>query len=104
TALAVLKQGIAFVYPEAFTPDSYRRLKSFSGFKKVIEVPRDEAMSFALNWVEVGNSIIIGSYVPNIQAILEFLGKTVRIVPLTQFQFAGGSAACLTSQVHSLNP
>lgn len=100
TALAVLNDGTAFAYQDAFTEESWRRLQSTESLRTVIPVSRKEAIQFGLNWVEVGNTVILGSYVPEVIAALKFIGKQVEVVPLGQFQKAGGSAACLVAQVH----
>ncbi|UYL07879.1 arginine deiminase-related protein [Bdellovibrio sp. SKB1291214] len=100
-ALAILQDGTAFACKDAFTAHSWEILNN-SGLTSVIPVSRQETMSFGLNWVEIGDSVIVGSYVPRMSEILKAMGKTVRHVPLDQFQLAGGSAACLTSKAYDL--
>lgn len=105
TALSLTKEGdatIAFALKEAFTPVSWRKLVNDASISEVIEVSREEAMAFGLNWVEVDGTIVIGSFVPGIISELQRLGKEVEVAPLSQFQLAGGSAACLTARVHRL--
>lgn len=63
-------------------------------------VPRDEALKFALNFVEVGDTIVTGSTGPVTRALLEERGYRVQPVPLGEFQLAGGSAACLVARVY----
>jgi N-dimethylarginine dimethylaminohydrolase len=103
TALAILEDGTAFAYRGAFTPTAWRRLQTTASIKRLIPIPRDEALKFALNWVEIGDTVVIGSHVPKVVGLLESMGKKVQVTPLKQFQYAGGSAACLTARIHQLN-
>lgn len=88
---------------EAFTASSWQRLKNHPKVESLIEIPCDEAMRFGLNWVEVNHTVIIGSPVKTIAQELKKLAKTVVVTPLTQFQLAGGSAACLVAPVYNLD-
>ena len=104
TALAFTEDNegrlTAFVYPEAFSKDSLTQLKQDPSIHRLVYVSRNEAMAFGLNWIELPKAIILGSEVPGILESLEKIGKKAVVVPLDQFQLAGGSAACLTTQVH----
>lgn len=91
---------IAFAYPKAFSELAWDYLCHDPDISCVVEVSRDEAQLFGLNWVEVGNKVILGSDVPNISRLLRSLGKNVIVSQLDQFQLAGGSAACLATRVH----
>jgi N-dimethylarginine dimethylaminohydrolase len=88
-----------FAYRNAFSENSWKLLQSLPSIN-LVEVSRKEAMLFGLNWVESDNTIILGSFVPEIMDHLRLLGKSIVHTPLTQFQLAGGSAACLVSQVY----
>lgn len=88
---------------KAFTEKSWKLLKSLPKIERVVEIPPHEAMQFGLNWVEVKDTVIIGSNVPTIAHALKKLGKHVVVTPLTQFQLAGGSAACLVAPVYDLD-
>lgn len=91
---------IAFAYPEAFTPESWQLLCGHPSIDKIIPVSRREALRFALNWVEVNDTVILGSFVPQTIGQLELLGKKTLVRNLSQFLLAGGSAACLTVMAH----
>lgn len=93
---------VAFALRDAFTYESWRRLINHPGIDEVVNVDREEAMHFALNWVEIEGSIILGARCPKTQAQLEKLGKETLVRSLSQFQLAGGSAACLVAPVHDL--
>lgn len=99
-ALAILNDGTALACKEAFTDESWQTLQREMGRQSLIAVAEKDARHFGLNWVEVGNTIILGSFLPRLMEILKALGKKVRYTPLDQFQLAGGSAACLVSRVH----
>lgn len=101
-ALSILSDGTAFACREAFTDSSWNLLKS-SGLSSLIQVNKEETMRFGLNWVEVGDTIVMGSYLPRLTDILKVLGKKVHYSPLDQFQLAGGSAACLVSRVYDVS-
>ncbi len=90
-----------FAYRHAFSENSWKLLQSLPSIN-LIEVSRKEAMLFGLNWVESDNTIILGSFVPEIMDHLRMLGKSIVHTPLSQFQLAGGSAACLVAQVHEV--
>jgi N-dimethylarginine dimethylaminohydrolase len=100
TALAVLDDGVALLCEEAFTPASREILRA--AFDVVVSISRDEAVQLALNFVEVGSTIVTGSGTPAVRSVLRALGKDVVVLPLDEFQRAGGSAACLLGRVHEL--
>lgn len=93
---------VAFGYKEAFTNESWKILESDRKIGEIIYVNHEEAMSFGLNWVEVNETIVLGKQVPKLTSALESLGKKVHVSPLSEFQLAGGSAACLSSRVFPL--
>jgi N-dimethylarginine dimethylaminohydrolase len=60
-------------------------------------------VQFALNFVEIGDTIVTGTDAPEVTAALSARGKRVIVTPLDEFQRAGGSAACLLAPVHDLD-
>lgn len=94
---------LVFAYPGAFTKKSWHKLCQHPGIDQIIKVSRQEAMQFALNWVEINDTVILGNDVPKTQSALKEIGKKVLIRPLSQFQLAGGSAACLVAPVHDFS-
>ncbi len=93
-------QCLVFACEEAFTPQSWSELSRIPRVDRVVKVSRAEAMDFALNWVEVNDTIIFSGVAPQTVATLEGLGKTVISQTLDEFKKAGGSAACLVARVH----
>jgi N-dimethylarginine dimethylaminohydrolase len=102
TALTLLSDGSAFACKEAFSAESWQQLEHSTWFQSLTRISFESARRFALNLVEVGNTVILGRYVPEMVLALRAVGKNVRIIPLDQFQLAGGSAACMTSQIHCI--
>jgi len=100
TALHVLSDGTVLVCEEAFTPEALRTLARTEGVQRVLRVPYEEALGFGLNLVEVGNTVLVGARAPWVMSLLRALGRRPVEVRLEQFHLAGGSAACLVSQVH----
>lgn len=99
---ATEKGRVAFACRKAFSSEAWSVLENHPDLDYVIEIPEPETMSFGLNWVEVNGTVILGSDVPTVKKNLEKLGKNVLVTPLTQFQLAGGSAACLVAPIHRL--
>ncbi|MBC7690940.1 MAG: amidinotransferase [Methylotenera sp.] len=100
TALSVLKDGTAIACKRAFAPKSWELLVRSPWISKVIEVSEREALSFGCNLVQVGKTVILGSFLPGLMRSLKLQGYTPRYAPLSEFQRAGGSAACLVAEVH----
>lgn len=96
-ALSVLSDGTLLLYPDAFTPEALAKLEQLT---RVVKVPREEAIRFGLNMVEVGDAVILGSRAPTVAAALEERGWRPVVVSLEQFHLSGGSAACLTAKIH----
>ncbi len=99
-ALAVLPDGTALVCESALTADSMRVLERAAGVRQVVTVRRDDALAFGLNLVAIGNTVLAGSRVPRIAAIVRAHGYRLQVSPLDQFHLAGGSAACLVARLH----
>lgn len=100
TALAVLPDGTALVCPDALTRHGLRALERARGISRVIYVPREIALGFGLNVVTIGETIVVGKYQPELEALFASLGYRTRVAPLEQFHLAGGSAACLVAPVY----
>jgi N-dimethylarginine dimethylaminohydrolase len=98
TALTVLRDGTVLYCEEAFTPTSARLIRD--SFNVAISVPRDAAATFALNIVEIGDTIVTGTECTSVNSVFRALGRDVIVVPVDEFQRAGGSVACLLGPVH----
>jgi N-dimethylarginine dimethylaminohydrolase len=98
--LAILPDGTALVCSSALAPHSLRVLEQVRGLRRVVVVGPESAHHFALNLVAVGNTVVLGAHDDHIESIVTSLGYRCIVVPLSQFQLAGGSAACLVAPVH----
>jgi N-dimethylarginine dimethylaminohydrolase len=98
--LAMLPDGTALVCTAALTPASLRRLEQVRGVRRVIAVSRETALRFVLNLVVINDTVVLGSHDHHIEVLVRSLGYRCVVVPLRQFQLAGGSAACLVAAVH----
>ncbi|MDB4971131.1 MAG: amidinotransferase family protein [Myxococcales bacterium] len=99
-ALAVLSDGTALVCREAFDEAGLASLQASPAIERIVFVPLAEALSFALNLVEIGDRVIADGHSPTMARALAESGRTLRSVELSEFRLAGGSAACLVAVVH----
>jgi N-dimethylarginine dimethylaminohydrolase len=106
TALTVLRDGTAMICREAFDSAALAtidRLIDRGVLRRALRIPYEEALAFAANVVEVGDTIVTGTTrtrAPETARGFESIGKRVIASSLDQFHLAGGSAACLVSRVH----
>lgn len=96
----ILPDGTGLVCPWGLTARSLRVLEQVRGVRRLIRVSRESALRFALNLVAIGDTVVLGSHDPPVEAIVKALGYRCVVVPLRQFHLAGGSAACLVANVH----
>ncbi len=103
-AVAALGEAI-LVCDEALTPQSLQDLEHAAGRDNVIHVPTAEALRFALNFIFIPGrrDVVLAEGAPAFERRLRTLGYEPRPVPLSEFQLAGGSAACLVAAVHALD-
>lgn len=101
-AFSVLEDGTAFACKSAFSAEAWSKLMAIDNFKSLITVSAEEAAQFAMNWVEVGENIVLGNYVPSVQRELEYAGKNVLVTDLSSFHRSNGGAACLSARVQRL--
>lgn len=99
-AFATLRNGLAFACRGAFAPDAWGRLVALDSFSDLVEVTLEEASRFALNFVEVNDTVIVGERVERIARLLEAQGKKVVVCPIDHFHSRRGGVACLTALVH----
>ena len=99
TALTVLADGTALVCDDAFSAAAQDALRGLP-FRAVLSVSRSEAIRFALNVVEIADTVVTGTCSAEVDALLRSAGKRVLYTPLDEFQRAGGSAACLLAPIH----
>lgn len=99
TCLLPISKDIAFYYPQAFTNEGIKSLKSH--FDILIALTSHEAESFASNSVIVGNNVICQPC-PSFEQKLMDLGYTPITLDMHEFNKSGGGIHCL-SQVLKQN-
>ncbi|MCA1664275.1 MAG: amidinotransferase [Myxococcales bacterium] len=99
-ALALLADGSALACREAFDAESFSRLESSPAIRRLVTVPLSEALTFALNLVEVGGRVLMDGESPTVTRAVKESGLSIERVDLSEFRLAGGSAACLVATVH----
>jgi N-dimethylarginine dimethylaminohydrolase len=100
-ALAVLGRT-TFVCEEALTPRSMRDLLHAAGTDAIVRVSAAEARRFALNFIALDGDVVLAQGARSFEERLRVLGYTTHALPLSEFQLAGGSAACLVARVHAM--
>jgi len=103
TCFCPLREGLSIWYPPAFDEYAQRTLRELfsngdSGSKTsgLIEVNDIEATRFACNAVVIGDTVILNTGCPELEATLQQHGFQTVATPLDEFLKAGGSAKCLT--------
>lgn len=101
TAVAALEDGSVLVCPDALSPPSLRALARHPRAQRLHFIPREEALRFALNLVQLGEVVVTGARAtPETDRRLVEAGLRIVRVELSEFQLAGGSAACLVARAH----
>lgn len=94
-AVSILRPDLIAWCPEALTEDSQARMRQVPIEK--IEVSLEEAkQSFACNLVSTGETVIMGSKAPKLQADIEAHGLKVVTVALKELVKGGGYIRCTT--------
>jgi lysine-ketoglutarate reductase/saccharopine dehydrogenase-like protein (TIGR00300 family) len=96
TCLCPLSDGTLLYYPPAFDFHSNRLIEARVSPEKRLAVGESDALAFACNAVNVGQSVILNQASAALRQQLEERGYTVVETPLTEFLKAGGAAKCLT--------
>ena len=96
TCLCPLTDGTLLYYPPAFDFHSNRLIEARVSPEKRLTVTEGDALAFACNAVNVGNTIILNQASLQLREQLEARGFDVIETPLSEFLKAGGSAKCLT--------
>ncbi len=96
TCFCPLADGTLLYYPSAFDFYSNRLIESRLSPEKRLVVGEADALAFACNAVNVGDTVILNQASAELRRQLEERGYTVLETPLTEFLKAGGAAKCLT--------
>jgi len=96
TCLCPLASGHVMVYMDAFSPHAQRTLRRTIEPDALIEVSVDDALDFACNAVEIGDTLVVHAASRRLRERLHDAGYRVFSTDLSDFIKAGGSAKCLT--------
>lgn len=100
TCLGLLNDGTALVAEAALSPSSLSTLRRHPSVSTVVMIPRDDALQFGLNFVQIDNAVVMHHAARKTAAVLQSRGLTPVTVDLSEFLLAGGSAACLVARLH----
>jgi lysine-ketoglutarate reductase/saccharopine dehydrogenase-like protein (TIGR00300 family) len=104
TCLCPLSDGTLLYYPPAFDFHSNRLIEARVRPEKRLAVGEADAMAFACNAVNAGDTVILNQASGALRQRLEARGFTVLETPLTEFLKAGGAAKCLTLRLDEPRP
>lgn len=93
TCFAPLTAQAALVYPGAFDEASLKKLSE--AFPRLYQVSELEALTFVCNGVVANDCYITSHVYDGVRAALAREGLEPRLVDLSEFEKAGGSAFCL---------
>jgi ornithine--oxo-acid transaminase len=86
-------------FAPAFSASSLARIEAFYPAEKRILVEEADALCFACNAVNIGQTIILNRIGTKLSEHLQLLGFDVIQVELSEFMRAGGAAKCLVMKL-----
>jgi len=101
TCFAPLSNGFVMYFPAAFSADALREIEAFYPAEKRVVVDEADALRFACNAVNVGETIILNRIGAELSQRLKAIGFQVVQVELSEFLRAGGAAKCLVMKLRS---
>ena len=99
TCFAPLEDGSLLYYPPAFDGASLKKIEAFYPKEKRIAVCEEDALSFACNAVNLGNTVVLNRISAALEETLRGRGFDVIQVQLDEFLKAGGAAKCLVMKL-----
>ena len=99
TCFCPLSGGYLLYYPPAFDYYSNQVIEMRVPPEKRIAIAEPDALNFACNSVNIGDTVIMNKASGELKQILQTKGFRVIETPLTEFLKAGGAAKCLTLRV-----
>lgn len=96
TCFCPLEGGYILYYPKAFDAASQQLIEETVPADHRIAIDEDDAMHFACNAVNIGDTVILNRASEALARRLATSGFDVVEVELTEFMKAGGAAKCLT--------
>ena len=102
TCFAPLANGYILYYPDAFDASSIVAIEAFYPASKRIVVAEADALRFACNAVNIGDTILLNTISRELSAQLQSKGFRVVQIELSEFLKAGGAAKCLVMHLGPL--
>ncbi len=99
TCFAPLEDGSLLYYPAAFDGASLQQIEAFYPPAMRIAVSDADALSFACNAVNIGNTIVLNRISATLEHQLRARGFDVIQIELDEFLKAGGAAKCLVMKL-----
>jgi lysine-ketoglutarate reductase/saccharopine dehydrogenase-like protein (TIGR00300 family) len=100
TCFCPLSGGYLLYYPGAFDSYSNHIIEGRVPAEKRIAIAEADAINFACNSVNVGQSVVMNKASDGLKQRLADAGFVVIETPLTEFLKAGGAAKCLTLRIN----
>ncbi len=104
TCFCPLEGGLLLYYPPAFDAYSNRLIEMRVPAEKRIALGEPDALQFACNAVNVGQTVVMSQASAALQAEVRAHGFQIIETPLTEFIKAGGAAKCLTLRLNEPPP
>jgi ornithine--oxo-acid transaminase len=99
TCFAPLSGGFVMYFAPAFSASSLAKIEAFYPAEKRILVEESDAVCFACNAVNIGQTIILNRIGAELSEQLQSLGFDVIQIELSEFMRAGGAAKCLVMKL-----
>ena len=103
TCFCPLTNGFVLYYPDAFDAPSRARIEARYNPAKRIIVSEADALCFACNAINVGQTVIMNQVSPALCDNLRSVGFQPVTVPLSEFLRAGGAAKCLVLRLSEMD-
>ena len=100
TCFCPLGRGYLLYYPGAFDEQSRRLIAQRVDVEKRIIINEEDALNFACNAVNIGDTVILNQTSPELCEQLEGAEFEVVQTDLSEFMKAGGAAKCLTLKLN----
>jgi lysine-ketoglutarate reductase/saccharopine dehydrogenase-like protein (TIGR00300 family) len=100
TCFCPLTGGYVLYYPGAFDSYSNHLIQKRVPETKRIAIAEADAVNFACNAVNVGQTVVMNKASESLKQQLEDIGFNIIETPLTEFLKAGGAAKCLTLRIN----
>jgi ornithine--oxo-acid transaminase len=103
TCFCPLANGDVMYFPAAFDSASLARIEARYPLQRRIAVDEVDAVCFACNAVNLGQTILLNEISAGLRGELESRGFDVVETPLSEFLKAGGAAKCLVLRLSELD-